>query len=61
MSKPAYAKVALTYAQKLQQLKDRGLIISDEEYFLHLLEVKSYYRLSGYWFPLLKDKKEHLC
>jgi abortive infection bacteriophage resistance protein len=60
MSKAAYTKVALSYTQQLQQLKDRGLIIADEEYFLHLLEVKSYYRLSGYWYPLLKDKKKHL-
>ena len=59
MSKVAYTKAALTYAQQLQQLKDRGLNISNEEHFLHLLEVKSYYRLSGYWYPLLKDKEEH--
>ncbi len=59
MSKAAYTKAALTYSQQLQQLKDRGLTISDEAHFLHLLEVKSYYRLSGYWYPLLKDKKEH--
>lgn len=59
MRKVAYTKAALTYSQQLQQLKDRGLLITDEDYFLHLLEVKSYFRLSGYWYPLLKDKKEH--
>jgi len=59
MSKVAYTKAALTYAQQLSQLKDRGLTIPNEEYFLHLLEVKSYYRLSGYWYPLLDNKEEH--
>lgn len=60
MSKAAYTKAALTFQQQLQQLKDRGLQIPDEEYFLHLLEVKSYYRLSGYWYPLLENKEKHL-
>ncbi len=60
MSKAAYTKAALTYLQQLQQLKERGLNIGDEEYFLHLLEVKSYFRLSGYWYPLLEDKEKHL-
>ena len=60
MSKVRYTKTALTYTQQLQQLKDRGLIINDEKHFLHLLEVKSYFRLSGYWYPLLKDKQIHL-
>ena len=60
MSKVPYTKPALTYIQQLQQLKDRGLIIADEGRFLHVLEVKSYFRLSGYWYPLLEDKEGHL-
>ncbi len=59
MSKAAYTKAALTYQQQLQQLKERGLQIPDEDYLLHLLEVKSYYRLSGYWYPLLANKEKH--
>jgi len=59
MTKAAYPKAALTYQQQLEQLKERGLYIPDEDYFLHLLEVKSYYRLSGYWYPLLEDKENH--
>ena len=59
MTKAAYNKAALTYQQQLQQLKERGLHIPDEDYFIHLLEVKSYYRLSGYWYPLLEDKENH--
>ena len=60
MTKAAYKKAALTYQQQLDQLIERGLLITDEDYFLHLLEVKSYYRLSGYWYPLLEDKENHL-
>lgn len=59
MNKAAYTKAALTYQQQLQQLLDRGLHVPDKELLLHLLEVKSYYRLSGYWYPLLEDKTNH--
>lgn len=60
MSKVPYNKPALTYADQLQQVKSRGLFIADESEFLRLLELKSYYRLSGYWYPLLADKQNHV-
>lgn len=60
MKKVPYNKPALTYADQLAQVKFRGLIIPDEEEFLSLLELKSYYRLSGYWYPLLADKQNHI-
>lgn len=60
MAKRTYNKPALSYAEQLQKLKDRGLIIDNEIEFLELLEKKSYYRLSGYWYPLLSDKEKHL-
>ncbi len=59
MSKVPYTKKALSYAGQLQQLKNRGLIIANEPKALHLLEVISYYRLSGYWYPMLADKQIH--
>lgn len=59
MSKIPYAKKSLTYSEQLNQLKSRGLVIEDETKAGHLLEVVSYYRLSGYWFPLLADKQNH--
>jgi Abortive infection bacteriophage resistance protein len=59
MNRVPYNKSALTYAEQLQQLKDRGLSIDNETKALHLLEVISYYRLSGYWYPLLADKQNH--
>lgn len=52
-----YNKPALTFSQQLQQLKSRGLIVDDDAKALFLLENISYYRLSGYWYPLLQDPK----
>lgn len=60
MAKIPYTKPALSYKDQLQQLKNRGLHIEHDTKALHLLENISYYRLSGYWFPLLQDKKNHL-
>lgn len=61
MPKVPYTKPALTFAQQLQQLKDRGLVIEDDKKAVFLLENISYYRLSGYWYPMLKSpKKAHI-
>lgn len=59
MNKVPYIKTALLYAEQLQQLKNRGLVITNEPKAIHLLEVISYYRLSGYWYPMLADKQTH--
>jgi abortive infection bacteriophage resistance protein len=56
MSKRRYNKPPLTYLQLVQQLKDRGLTITNEAKAQHLLKNISYYRFSGYWYPLLRDK-----
>jgi len=60
MGKVPYRKPALSYTDQLEKLKKRGLIIKDEALFLNILEKKSYYRLSGYWYPLLSDKTRHI-
>lgn len=60
MSKSDYIKPPLSYQQQITQLKERGLGIESEQKAIHLLENISYYRLSGYWFPLLADKKAHV-
>lgn len=50
----------MSYDDQLDRLAGRGLIIEDREKARHLLEQISYYRLSGYWYPLLDDPKhEH--
>ena len=59
MPKIPYKKPFLLYSEQLQQLKDRGLKIEDDAKALHLLKNLSYYRLSGYWHPLLSDKQTH--
>ena len=59
MDKAFFDKPPLTYEDQVQLLKSRGLLIEDEEKALHILQVISYYRLSGYWFPLLEDKANH--
>ena len=60
MSKIPFNKPPLTYSQQLELLKERGLIIQNEEKTLSLLSSISYYRLSGYWYPLLADKQKHI-
>ena len=52
-----YLKPPFTYNQQLEQLKKRGLTVENEAKALHLLESVSYYRLSGYWYPMLKAPK----
>lgn len=60
MSKIPFTKPPLTYSQQLKQLKNRGLHVGNESKALHLLESVSYYRISGYWYPLLEDKENHV-
>lgn len=59
MVKIPYNKLALTYLEQTTQLQGRGLEISNIKRATHLLESISYYRLSGYWYPMLKDKSNH--
>ena len=54
---PPYNKPSLSYTQQLNQLKSRGLYIKDEDKALHLLKHLSYFRLSGYWYPMLEEPK----
>jgi abortive infection bacteriophage resistance protein len=60
MSKIPYTKPFLSYAAQLSLLKSRGLAFTDETKAVHLLEKIGYYRLSGYWYPLLADKEKHI-
>lgn len=61
MPRTPYAKLALTYFEQIQRLKRRGLIVENEAKAIHLLESVSYYRLSGYWYPMLAmPKMDHI-
>jgi abortive infection bacteriophage resistance protein len=59
MSKRPYAKPALIYSDQVKQLQNRGLEIKNVPRAIHLLESISYYRLSGYWYPMLAHKTNH--
>jgi len=59
MAKIPYNKPALTYSEQIAQLQERGLEIVNTARANHLLESISYYRLSGYWYPMLIDKTNH--
>lgn len=59
MPNASYRKPALTYRDQLDRLKSRGLAVQDDAKAIHLLAQVSYYRLSGYWYPLLSDKHTH--
>lgn len=43
-----------TYAEQLQILKDRGMVVQNEGKALHILEHHNYYRLSAYRFPYVE-------
>ncbi|MDR2233249.1 MAG: Abi family protein [Tannerella sp.] len=55
-----YSKTFLSHDAQITLLKSRGMTFADETKALHLLENIGYYRLSGYWYPLLADKQNHI-
>jgi len=60
MNKVTYSKPFLSYQDQILLLKSRGMLFGNEDKALHLLERIGYYRLSGYWYPLLADKHNHI-
>ena len=59
MPKVPYPKQIQTFANQIGILKQRGMTFADEaaaEAWLHRV---SYYRMSGYWYPLLADRVNH--
>ena len=53
-----YTKSPLKFAQQLQQLKNRGLIIDDDSRALFHLRTIGYYRLSTYWHTFRKRTQD---
>lgn len=49
-----HAKQFKTYAEQVDLLRKRGLQIGDRAWAENFLQRFNYYRLSGYWYPLLK-------
>ena len=59
MPKVPYPKQIQTFASQIGILKQRGMTFADEaaaETWLHRV---SYYRMSGYWYPLLANRVNH--
>lgn len=59
MDKEDYPKKILTLNEQIAQLKDRGLIIVDDQTAKNYLKNISYFRLQGYWWEFQTDKKDH--
>lgn len=55
-----YNKEPLTLQEQIDQLIARGLLINQEDDAMHFLSHISYYRLAGYWWPMQRDKENHL-
>lgn len=55
-----YNKSAYTTQQHIEQLKKRGLLISNEDFAIKCLSHISYYRLAGYWWSMQEDKVNHV-
>lgn len=54
-----YKKDPFTIKEQINQLKQRGLIINNDNEAEHYLSHISYYRLAGYWWPMQFDKEKH--
>lgn len=59
-NKIPYPKHLISFTDQINLLKQRGMVFGNEPKALHLLQNISYYRLSGYWYPLLADKQQHI-
>lgn len=59
MNKQTYPKQLISIRDQIALLKQRGLVFINESKATHLLQNISYYRLSGYWYPLLANKQNH--
>ena len=54
-----YTKQAISLAEQIKTLHERGLIIEDDAVALEVLEHVSYFRLADYWRPLESDSVTH--
>ena len=55
-----YSKQPLDYAEILDLLESRGLIIKDRNKAIDCLKVVSYFRLDNYFHPMESDKVRHI-
>ena len=55
-----FEKLPFTIEEQIQRLKERGLIITDDDNAVHYLSHISYYRLGEYWHSMQSDKVNHI-
>lgn len=55
-----FDKKAFTIQKQIEQLKERGLLILQEDNAEHWLSNVSYYRLGEYWYSMQSDKENHI-
>lgn len=54
-----YTKQPIDFPCQVEMLKERGLIIEDEQYALNCLRIISYFRFANYLRPMEQDKVTH--
>jgi len=54
-----YTKQLLTLQQQIDILKERGLLIENEEEAKNAFDTISYFRLAGYWRLMEADRQQH--
>ena len=54
-----YTKQLLSLQQQIDVLKQRGLLLENEEEAKNALDVISYFRLAGYWRLMEADRQQH--
>lgn len=60
MNKVIYSKQIQSFANQICILKKRGMTFANESQAEEWLKRVSYYRMSGYWYPLLADRENHI-
>ena len=55
-----YTKQPLDYSDILEMLKERSLVINDDDKAIDCLKVISYFRLANYFRPMEADKVNHI-
>ena len=60
MNKVIYSKQIQSFANQIGILKKRGMTFANESQAEEWLKRVSYYRMSGYWYPLLADHENHI-
>lgn len=59
MSRRPYPKPPITFAQQVELLRSRGMLVEDQAEAEFYLQHLNYYRLGAYWLPFESDHSTH--